>query len=302
MQPRSTAPTPRVAFSTVACHDLTLRPTLELAARTECDGVEFRTFGEGSTRFANDPGLTGAEKVAALCRDAGVDAAGLATGITLHSPVFPPVIGNVFRSRWGQTPMAEHAIDLAARIGAQYVRVFPFEIPRMPLETRRSTLNRIAERLKRAANACRHKDVTLLIENAGDFATAEDLAEIIAKADAPHVAACYDLFAANTVEDDIDNAIAILGPRLAVARLRDRRGNTPALLGTGDLPTRDFVASLTRSGFSGWIVYEWERAWIDNLAPAGDAIPHAVSTIYHWIDDAAPAASDRAATPAFSAA
>lgn len=273
----------RVAFSTIACPHDTLDQTLQLAARCECDGIEFRSFGEGSTRFANDPGLTDADKVKALTRDAGIEPASVATSVTLDAPIFPPVLGRALPGQHRCIDEACHFVDIAKAIDAPLVRLFPFAIPKVPLENRRTTLNRIVERLRSITDHCRHRDVTVAIENAGDFPSYEDLAEIINKVNSPHLAACLDLYAAHTVDDNLTDAVDTLLPRLAMVRLRDRTAATPAPLGTGDLPAQHLVETLADRNYNGWIVYEWERAWIDTLEPAEDVVPPAIDLIYKWL-------------------
>jgi len=289
----------RVAFSTIACPRTTIRGVLDLAARCECDGVEFRSFGQGSTRFANDPGLTSAQKIDAMARDTGVEPAGIATGVTLHDPISPPVLGLALPGPDKPVNEATHFVDIAKAINAPYIRLFPFAIPNAPLESRRSTIRRIAKRLTSITDHCRHRGVSVLIENAGDFPSYEDLAEIIERVRSPYLGACLDLYASNAVNDDLDQAIKTLGPRLGAVRLRDRTGNSPAPLGTGDLPAKELTQALAKHNFPGWIVYEWERAWIDTLEPAEDVVPPAIDLIYQWLE---PANTTKNNAPAYSAA
>ncbi len=285
----------KVAFSTIACPEWTLSRVARFAAEHEFDGIEFRTFGEGSTRFAHDPGLTDAAKVAATLRRHGVEACSLATGLRFDHAVSPPVLGHLLPSRWSDVRPAFHMVELAQRLGSPLVRVFPFEIPAVPLESRGSTIKRIVSRLQMVCDHCRHRDAFVAIENAGDFATADDLVEIIARVDSPYLLACYDLYAAVQVDDDVAAGVRKLGPRLAMARLRDRiaTGSNPgpAPLGEGDLPTQRFVSTLVETGFDGWLVYEWERAWLPELAAAETVLPNAVRTIHRWLNEASGSAT-----------
>ncbi|MFB3431299.1 MAG: sugar phosphate isomerase/epimerase family protein [Phycisphaerales bacterium] len=277
----------KIAFSTVACPDWSLRDVARKAAGWEFDGVELRSFGEGSTRFVCDPGLTDAAKVRRIFSGSGVEIAGVATGVKFDDAIFPPVMGNILLSqREAGVPEGRHFVDLAQGIGARYVRTFGFDIPQFPPpQTRDGTLNRIAARLAKVCDHARYRDCFVMIENGGSFATAEDLAEIIAKVNSPLLMACYDLFAAHTVGDDIEAGIEMLGPRLAMARLRDRKDGTPVALGEGELPCAEFVKALAKSGFGGWLTYEWEKAWLDELADADSVLPHVAQTVYGWANE-----------------
>ena len=63
---------PRIAFSSVATHDWPLDRVLAYADRLEVDGVELRTFGSASPRFACDPALTSEGKIRRLSGGDGV--------------------------------------------------------------------------------------------------------------------------------------------------------------------------------------------------------------------------------------
>lgn len=287
----------KIAFSTVACPDWSLRDVARHAAAWEYDGVELRSFGEGSTRFACDPGLTDSDKVRGIFRNAGVEIAGLATGVKFDDAVFPPVMGNVLLSqREAGVPEGRHFVDMAQGIGSRYVRTFGFDIPSFPPpQTRGATLNRIAARLAKVCDHARYRDCYVMIENGGAFATAEDLAEIIAKVNSPLVMACYDLFAAHTVKDDLEEGIKLLGPRLAMARLRDRKGDAPVELGTGELPCRDFVRLLADAKFGGWVTYEWEKAWLEDLAAPETVLADVPRKVFGWASEGRPALASPAA-------
>jgi len=277
----------KIAFSTVACPDWSLRDVARKAAGWEFDGVELRSFGEGSTRFVCDPGLTDAAKVRRIFSGSGVEIAGVATGVKFDDAIFPPVMGNILLSqREAGVPEGRHFVDLAQGIGARYVRTFGFDIPQFPPpQTRDGTLNRIAARLAKVCDHARYRDCYVMIENGGSFATAEDLAEIIAKVNSPLLMACYDLFAAHTVGDDIEAGIEMLGPRLAMARLRDRKDGTPVALGEGELPCAEFVKALATQNFGGWVTYEWEKAWLEDLAEPDEVLPGVAKTVYGWANE-----------------
>lgn len=261
-----------------------MRDVARHAASWEFDGVELRTFGEGSTQFACDPGLTDSAKVRGIFRNAGVEIAGLATGVKFDGAIFPPVMGNILLSqREAGVPEGRHFVDMAQGMGARYIRTFGFEIPKFPPpQTRDATLNRIAARLAKVCDHARYRDCFVMIENGGDFATAEDLAEIIAKVNSPLLMACYDLYAAHSVKDDLEEGIRLLGPRLAMARLRDRNEDGPCRLGEGDLPCRAFVRALADAKFGGWLTYEWEKAWLDDLDAPERVLGDVPRTVYGW--------------------
>lgn len=275
--------TPRIAFSTIACPEWPLERVIESASAWGYEGVELRSFGTGSTRFACDPAMTGGDKLRRLFMASGLEPAGVATGLALDAPIFPPVVGHLLARSWACVDEGRSLVEMAKGFGAPHVRLFPFRVPKGPLESRHGTLKRIAARAARLAQACRHHGVTILMENGGDFGSAQDLLEIVDAAGHPGVRACYDIAAGVSAGDDPVSAVAMLGDALDMVRVRDRQGDNPVELGAGELPNRAVVEALGQRRFGGWLTYEWERAWIEGLASPELVLPKAVRTLSQWL-------------------
>lgn len=288
----------RLAYSTVACPDWTLERVAHAAFEHGFLGVELRSEGEGGTAFASEPGLTDPMKVRSVFREAGVELAGLATGVRFDAPVFPPVIGNVLPAREAAVREGKHMIELAGRVGAPFVRVFAFEVPGR--ERRGSALRRICERLAKVVDHARNRDVRILIENGGSFPSANDLVEILDRVGHPLLSACYDLLEASNAGDDLSAGCSAIGRRLSMVRVRDRRGDRPCLPGDGDLPCREFIGHAARVdadwGVDPWVVFTWDKAWIPDLAPADQILPEAAKRLHAWAgrEVRSPAATARA--------
>lgn len=274
----------RTAFSTVACPTWTLDRVARAASEWGFMGVELRSMGEGATEFACDPGLTSGAKVREMFREAGVSIAGVASGVRFDAPVFPPVLGHVLPQREASVREGKHMVMLSQQVGAAYVRVFGFEITGR--EGRASALRRIVDRLSKVCDAARGRGVTVLIENGGTFAKAEDLVEIIERVRGTQLAASYDVATAHAAGEDPAVGAAALGARLRVMRLRDLRGDRAVRLGKGEVPVRPALAALRTLdrtwGTDPWAVYAWDRAWIQDLAPADEVMPGVAETIAEW--------------------
>lgn len=283
----------KIAFSTVACPEWPLTRVAEAAARYGFDGVELRSMGHGGTEFACDPGLTHPEKVRQILDEAGIAPCGVATGCAFDAPVNPPVVGHLLGLENRLVGAGKHMIDVAHDIGAGYVRVFGFQVPKG--ERRHRTLRRIVDRLALLCTHARHRDVAVLIENGGDFPGAQDLSEIIERVGNPLLGACYDIEAGAAVGDAPELAPRLLGRHLHAARIKDSFGGRPCRLGEGGAPCREFLAALRDSGQNAWVVYAWDRAWLPELSPADEMLPHAASKLAEWT---ASRASARAAAGA----
>lgn len=273
----------RTAFSTVSCPSWTLDRVARTAAELGYDGVDLRTFGFDSRQFVCDPLMSSARKVSRTFGDLGVGVCCLSTSIRLDAPIRPHVVGRTFLFDQDRTTrQARHLVDFASAIGAPCLRVFGFEVPEG--EKRTASVRLIAGRLATIADHARHRGVTIVLENGGGFRTADALREIVDMADSPLVGACYNSAVGHAAGDDAAAAVRTLGRRMHLARLKDYGPGGSAVLGEGLSGARAFVGALKdAAAFDGWIVYEWDAAWDESLAPAEKVLPGAIRTIYGWL-------------------
>lgn len=281
-----------IAMSTVACPELTIQHAIELAERTGFDGIEFRTGGVRATRLACDPFLTDEAKTRGELESEGIKALCLATATTFDQPIDPPVLGRL-RDNEPMIREAKRSIDLAAQLECPFVRVFGFQ--KTERESYKSVLKRVAGRLHYACDHCRNTGTYLAIENGGTFSSAEQLAELVDKVDSPFIRASYDVAIGADAGDEPAQAIAALGSRLGLIRVRDNDENGPVMLGTGVRPGEAFVRTFAEAGFDGSIVYEWERLWFEGLRPADEVLPEAVRKLCDWAGLTAGAIKERQA-------
>lgn len=271
----------KTAFSTVACPDWTLEQVCRSGAEWGYDGVELRTFGPASRGFASDPALMSSEKARRLLAQSGLEPAVVASSVGFAEPIRPLLLGRVISDTERSVREAKAAIDIAASIECPLVRVFGFEFPAS--ESRRSGIRRVTERLLLAADAARHTGVKLVVENGGSFSSAEDLAELLDGVRNELVGAAYSIAVGSLAGDEPDEAVRLLGERLWVYKLKDRdRNKQPCPIGQGGIPCRAAVGALASAGFKGWVVVEWDRAWIPGLSEAELVLPEAIRRVYEW--------------------
>jgi sugar phosphate isomerase/epimerase len=271
----------KTAFSTVACPEWTLARVARAAAEYGYDGIELRTEGHGGRRFACDPALTAAAKVREVFEGAGTRIACLATGVRFDEPIRPPVIGRVISDTERSVRQAKSMIDLAAQIEAPFVRVFAFEHSRR--ERRKAAVARIVDRLRHSLDAARNTGVRLVIENGGSFPRAGDVMDLVETLDDPLLGVAYSMPVAHAAGEDPAEGVAMIRSRLWTVKIKDYKGHTPCPLGQGDQPCEQLVRALESSGFDGWIVYEWDRAWLPDLDPPDAALAAAAQTVYGWL-------------------
>ncbi|MFN7614163.1 MAG: sugar phosphate isomerase/epimerase family protein [Phycisphaerae bacterium] len=100
----------------------------------------------------------------------------------------------------------------------------------------------------------------------------------------PLLTASYSAPVAAMAGESVANGINVLGERLVNVKVKDMHDGKPVVLGTGDLNVRDTFAALVRSGYTGWITYEFDRAWLPTAAniDAAGILAQSAKTMYEW--------------------
>jgi sugar phosphate isomerase/epimerase len=269
------------AFSTVACPQWTFPRLYDHLEQWGFMGCELRTFGYGSTQFACDPALTDAAKVRLGFEKAGVAICSLGTSLRYDEKFGPPVLASVIHDVDRSVRETKSLVDLAVQLECPLVRVFAFELPGG--EPRATGLARVVDRLKKAADHCRNSGVTLMLENGGSFNSATDLAEILDAVDNPLLTACYSVPVALAAGESPAAGLNVLGDRCVCVKLKDLKHGQPCVLGEGELRCREAVDALAQVGFAGWVVYEFDRAWLSADEWDTDAVlTQSARTLYEW--------------------
>ncbi|MEM9374439.1 MAG: TIM barrel protein, partial [Planctomycetota bacterium] len=252
----------KIAFSTVCCPELTAEEAVAAAARWGFRGLEMRLAptGVGAAEFRCDPMAIEARELHDLFEDAGVEPAGLATGITYDKQVWPPVVGRLFQSEEIGVPETKAAVEHAVEAGIPFVRVFGERLGAGEPEA--WGWRRVADRLALGAQTARNTTSRVLIENSGSFARATDLKRLHDMVGRPFLAMSYNVLAAAQEGECPMTAVEEILPATEVIRIGDiAEDGRPVPLGEGTLPIEPFIARLNDLGYRGWIVYEYPRLW-----------------------------------------
>lgn len=281
------------AFSTVACPHWTLAQVAQHADEFGFEAVELRTFGDDSRRFACDPAMTSPEKTRRLFGERGVEVLCLATSLKFDDFIGPPVIGPLLWDQEKAVREARRAIDLAASLECPFVRVFGMQVP--AFEKRSACVARIADRLRMVADHANKTGVRIVVENAGSFARAGELLEILRAVDHGLVGACYSNAAACLAGESAAAGVPTLGDHLLVARVQDAKATTepsasdadlqrrPCSLGEGELDARAFVRALVDARFTGPLVFEYPFAFVPGIAGPEQVLPGAARAMFDWL-------------------
>ena len=180
-------------------------------------------------------------------------------------------------------------IDLAAALGAPYVRVFGDRfVADVPRET---LLDHVAGGLRALGEHARGTGVTVLIESHGDFIQSPVLANLMERTASPQVAILWDAHHTFVMgKEEPEESVRILRPWIRHTHLKD---SVPAgdarryvLTGRGEVPVQRQIAALARTGYTGVYCFEWEKRWHPTIEEPEVAIPDFARVAGAWMREA----------------
>lgn len=168
---------------------------------------------------------------------------------------------------------AKKFIDLAAALGAPYVRVFGNKIE----GPKEEVLGRVAAGMKELGDYAGPRSVSVILESHGDFTDSPTLKEVLTRANSPHAALLWDAhhtFASG--HEQPEETVKELAKWIRHTHLKDsveKDGERHYVLtGRGDVPVKRQMEALVRIGYKGYFCFEWEKAWHPDIAEPEIAI------------------------------
>ncbi len=270
----------KIGFSTLVCPGWEWNDVVEQAAAMGFDGIEIRGL-RGDFNLPLIPALAGdPQSVRKSMSDRGLSIICLSTSCTLEA--------RRSRDRTAAKATVMEFIDLASELGCRFVKVYAGETGK--LETRQMTLARIVEGLAELAPAALRADVTLLIENGGDFPGSADLWYIADAVGHPAVKCCWNQCNALAVRERCTTSIPRLGRKIGMVHVADARFDADGVLqeytlpGEGDAQIDRQVELLRGLIYDGYLVFEWPKAWISSLPGPEVVLPAAAKHLRACID------------------
>jgi len=271
----------KLAFSTLGCPNWELREIVATARNLGYDGVELRAVGGtldllGRAEFA--PAQLAATR--ASFEEAGLEICCVDTSCVFHS--------TDASERANQIKIALAHAEMAAKLGAALIRVFPDKIESGA--GREETRDWIAASLRELAEGT-PDGVEIGLETHGDFARAEYAAEIVSLANHPKVRLIWDVANSAAAGDEIQHAARVVQPHLAHVHLRDAKpvaGSEhwlPVLAGDGRVSFAEAVATLGALNYDGFVSFEWEKFWHPEIEEPEIALPDFIKAIRELVGD-----------------
>ncbi len=253
-----------LAFSTLGCPGWKWKKILEFASQHGFAAIELRGL-EGNLDLPAHP-IFAAERIEQTKREiraSKLRIACVSSSANLH--VADP------EKRAKELGDARRFIDLAATLGAPYVRVFGGKAEsdkrQMPSE---EVKTRVATGLHELGNYAAPRNVTVVIESHDHFTASSTLKDVLRQADSGHVGLLWDAhhtFA--TWNEDPEFTVQQLGSWIRHTHLKDSIGNGEdrkyVLTGRGNVPIQRQIKALQSIGYKGLYCFEWEKLWHPDL-------------------------------------
>ncbi|MYS22970.1 MULTISPECIES: sugar phosphate isomerase/epimerase family protein [unclassified Streptomyces] len=238
----------RFAFSTLGVPALPIDQVVRLASEHGYHGVELRASEEGPVHT----GLSAAERarVAEQFAKAGVEILTVAAYAKVAAPGEDrPVLDEICA-----------AMELAADLGASFVRVFPGggDLPQASAD------GFAARRLAAAAPIAGDLGVRVLLETHDSHRNGADVARVLGLVGHHSTGAIWDIMHTWLAGEQPSSTYPVLAPYLGYVQVKDIASvadTAPLPLGAGVLPLAETVEVLSRAGWDGWLCWEYEKRW-----------------------------------------
>ena len=260
----------KLAFSTLGCPGWTWNEIFAAAKDLGLDGIEIR--GMGGEMFA--PAIkcflpANREETVRQMKAAKMTFPMLTSGACLGKPGASPAMEEQ------NLEEAKAYVDLAAEIGAPYVRVMitPVAAPED------ADIARAGENYAKICDYAKGTGVKPLIETNGVFCDSKVLRAFMEKADPLTSGVLWDIhhpyrFHGESPRETYDN----IGRWVEYIHVKDSvmvdNKVVYRMMGYGDVPVMDTLKILEDNGYDGYISLEWMKRWCPNLQEPGIVFSH----------------------------
>ena len=274
----------KLGFSSMVCPGWDLDTLVTRASELGFDGVELRGL-RGELHLPLVPELAGRpERVRDLLSEKNVELVCLGASATLDSKN-----GRALAAAKGELT---EFVELAGRLGCPFVRVYVGEIQRF--DHHRAALARIAEAFISLVPFAVQHNVTLLVENGGDFASSRDLWFIVDAVGHPAVRCCWNQCHGLTIGERGTKSIPRLGNKIGMVHVCDAAFDDQGVLleyrplGQGDAEISRQIDLLKGVLFDRYLMFEWPKLWQPTLPSPDAVLPDVVAFLRARLDDKQP--------------
>jgi sugar phosphate isomerase/epimerase len=210
-------------------------------------------------------------------------------------------------AREEQLRVGKAYVELAAALGARFVRVFGDVLPAGPASAQEAALDQIAEGLNLLGEFASTGGIDLLLETHGDFADSNVVCRLMPRIESRAVGVLWDthhpwkffgepiastwarlkpwvrhthwkdsvtrpIEAAPVGEESVAASHSAVSAA-AHALMSGHREADYVLFGGGEFPAEECARLLKQSGYDGWLSLEWEKMWHPQIEVPEVALP-----------------------------
>jgi len=272
----------RITFSTLACPNWQIETIIAKASEFGYGGIEWRGGPQGHVQ----PELPTAKKslVRRLCSDAGLT--------SLAVTAYTSFVSSSAEERLANVNELRHYADLAAELGATYVRTFLGELPG-GTKLDASIYENVSDCLNAASEHAEAVGVKIAVEPHDDFVLSSTVVPILDQNKShPALRVIWDIGNAFAAGEDPAQGFDLLKDHLAYVQVKDGKGREPnwqlCAVGEGIVPLSQAFELLLANDYQGAFSVEWEYAWHPELDPPEIALPAALRTVQGLLAAAQP--------------
>jgi sugar phosphate isomerase/epimerase len=261
-----------ITFSTLACPEWQIETVISNAAGYGYDGIEWRGGSQGHVQ----PDMSSEQKklLRQKCSDAGLE--------SLAVTAYTSFVSDSTEERRANVDELRRYVDMAAELGAKYVRTFLGELPE-GTKISESLYKKISECLRQAADHAQTSGVIIAVEPHDDFVRSMTIVPILSQVPHPALRVIWDIANAFAAGEDPAEGFVSLKDRLAYVQVKDgkRFGYNWQLnsFGEGNVPLDSAFELLMAHNYQGALSVEWEYAWHPELDPPEIALPVALRAV-----------------------
>ena len=258
----------KIAYSTLACPQWTIEEAVTAAVQYGYDAIEWR-LADGELISPETP-----QSVLRRLRDVPV-AHGIAIACLDTSC---QVVRATAQQRAETIEAAHRMIDMAAYLGASFVRVFGGPLP--DGTSHASMIAPTAEVLNNIGTYAATRNITVTLETHDSWSESANVLALIRATASSAVKVLWDIHHTYRSGETPAQSVETLGSSIAYVHVKDGRPlpDIPdawelCLLNEGVVPLQEAYTALKKSGYDGYISLEWEKKWHPEIDEPEIALP-----------------------------
>ncbi len=272
----------KLGFSTLGCPSWPLERVTAAAQELGYDGVELRLL-DGEVIPPHLP-ADDRRRVRDTFRQAGIAIACLDTSARFTAP--DPA------ARRQQEADVLAYLELANEWETPLIRVFGGNLA--PGMSEEQGVELLAESLNRLAPYAERAGVTIALETHDAFSAGRLVAAVMDRVPSRFVAPLWDTHHPYRMGETVQQTWEYIGRRMVHTHVKDARrkpdgGWQLVLLGQGEVPVKEAIATWVSHGYDGYICVEWEKKWHPEIEEPEVAFPQHLQVLRDYLAAVRPA-------------